>query len=62
MSRTLPATAALLAATAVWDCPFIITKASLDELDPALFPTWRFGIGAVALLLVPARRDPPDPA
>ncbi|WP_323097425.1 DMT family transporter [Intrasporangium sp. YIM S08009] len=52
MSRTLPATAALLAATAVWGSTFIITKDSLDELDPASFLTWRFGIGAAALLLV----------
>jgi len=50
--RTLPATAALLAATAVWGSTFIVTKDSLDELDPASFLAWRFGIGAVALLLV----------
>ncbi|WP_076258621.1 DMT family transporter [Intrasporangium flavum] len=52
LRRTLPATAALLAATAVWGSTFIVTKDSLDELDPASFLTWRFGIGAAALLLV----------
>jgi drug/metabolite transporter (DMT)-like permease len=50
--RTLPATAALLAATAVWGSTFVVTKDSLDELDPASFLTWRFGIGAATLLLV----------
>lgn len=51
MKGTAPATAALLAATAVWGSTFIVTKGTLDELDPASFLTWRFGIGAVALLL-----------
>ncbi len=54
MRRTLPATAALVAATAVWGSTFIVTKDSLDELDPASFLAWRFGIGAAALLLVRA--------
>ena len=51
VSRTLPATAALVAATAVWGSTFVVTKDTLDELDPASFLTWRFGIGAAALLL-----------
>ena len=55
MKRTFPATAGLVAATAVWGSTFIVTKDSLDELDPASFLTWRFGIGAVALLLVRPR-------
>ena len=54
-SGTLPATAALVAATAVWGSTFVVTKGSLDELDPASFLTWRFGIAAVALLLVRPR-------
>lgn len=49
---TLAATAALVAATAVWGSTFIVTKSSLDEIEPASFLTWRFGIGAVALLLI----------
>ncbi|GAA4413392.1 DMT family transporter [Fodinibacter luteus] len=61
---TLPATAALLAATAVWGSTFVVTKGSLDELDPASFLTWRFGVAAVALLLVRpgsvARLSPAD--
>ncbi|WP_353509724.1 DMT family transporter [Intrasporangium sp.] len=55
MKRTVPAIAALVAATAVWGSTFIVTKDSLDELDPASFLTWRFGIGAVVLLLVRPR-------
>lgn len=55
MRRTVPATAALVAATAVWGSTFIVTKDSLDELDPASFLSWRFGIGAVVLLLVRPR-------
>jgi drug/metabolite transporter (DMT)-like permease len=54
-SGTLPATAALVAATAVWGSTFVVTKGSLDELDPASFLTWRFGVAAVALLLVRPR-------
>ncbi|WP_281287990.1 DMT family transporter [Humibacillus xanthopallidus] len=48
----VPATAALLAATAVWGSTFVVTKDSVDELAPASFLTWRFGIAAAALLLV----------
>ena len=55
MKRTVPAIAALVAATAVWGSTFIVTKDSLDELDPASFLTWRFGIGAAVLLLVRPR-------
>ena len=50
MRRTAPATAALLAATAVWGSTFMVTKDSLDELPPASFLLWRLGIAAVALL------------
>jgi drug/metabolite transporter (DMT)-like permease len=48
----VPATAALLAATAVWGSTFVVTKESVDELAPASFLTWRFGIAAAALLLL----------
>ena len=47
----IPATAALLAATAVWGSTFVVTKESVVELPPASFLTWRFGIAAAALLL-----------
>ena len=49
---TIPAVVALLAATAVWGSTFVVTKDSVDELAPASLLTWRFGIAAVALLLV----------
>ena len=50
MGRTAPATAALLAATVVWGSTFMVTKDALDDLPPASFLVWRFGIAAVALL------------
>ncbi len=50
------ACAALLGATAAWGSTFVVTKASLDELAPATFLAWRFGIAAVVLLAVSARR------
>ncbi len=42
------ACAALLGATVAWGSTFVVTKASLDELAPATFLAWRFGIAAVA--------------
>ena len=51
MTARLPATAALLAATAVWGSTFIVTKDSLAHMPSASFLTWRFGIAAVALLV-----------
>lgn len=48
----LPATLALVAATAVWGSTFVVTKQSLADLSPASVLTWRFGIAAVALVLV----------
>ena len=50
------ASGALLLATAVWGSTFVVTKSSLDELPPAAFLMWRFGIAAVVLLLVSGRR------
>ena len=50
------ACAALLGATVAWGSTFVVTKASLDELAPATFLAWRFGIAAVVLLAVSARR------
>lgn len=47
-----PALAGLLAATAVWASTFLVTKQSLDAVDPASFLAWRFGVAAVVLLLV----------
>jgi drug/metabolite transporter (DMT)-like permease len=55
--RQLPAKAALLAATAMWGSTFVVTKESLDQLPPAPFLVWRFGIAA----LVPARPPSPQP-
>jgi drug/metabolite transporter (DMT)-like permease len=42
----------LVAATAVWGSTFAVTKNSLDQMSPASFLTWRFGIAAAALLLL----------
>ena len=52
MRRTVPAVAGLLATTAVWGSTFVVTKSNLEQLEPASFLTWRFGLGAVALLVV----------
>src|SRR5580765_6968113 len=51
MKGRLPATGALLAATAVWGSTFVVTKDSLAYMSPTSFLTWRFGIAAAALLL-----------
>lgn len=52
----LPAMVALVAATAVWGSTFVDNKGSLDDLAPATFMAWRFGVAAVVLLLArPAR-------
>lgn len=50
------ASAALLLATAAWGSTFVVTKSSLDEMAPATFLTWRFGIAAVVLFAVTAHR------
>ncbi|HEU0042109.1 MAG TPA: DMT family transporter [Jiangellaceae bacterium] len=50
------ATAALVGATAVWGSTFVVTKSSLDELAPATFLAWRFGVAAVVLFMVAPRR------
>ena len=50
------ASAALLLATAAWGSTFVVTKSSLSELAPASFLLWRFGLAAVVLLVVSARR------
>ena len=50
------ASAALVGATAVWGSTFVVTKSSLDELAPATFLAWRFGVAAVVLLAVTLRR------
>lgn len=52
--RRLPATTALLAATAVWGSTFAVTKQSLTDMAPASFLAWRFGIAAVVLATVRA--------
>ena len=45
-----------LAATAVWGSTFVVTKGSLQDLAPAAFLVWRFGIAAVILMAArPAR-------
>lgn len=53
----LTASASLLLATAAWGSTFVVTKSSLDELAPASFLLWRFGIAAVVLLALSARRS-----
>jgi drug/metabolite transporter (DMT)-like permease len=55
VSRTLPATAGLVAATAIWGSTFVVTKGSLDQLSPPSLLAWRFGIAAAVLLLVRRR-------
>lgn len=50
------ASAALLLATAAWGSTFVVTKPSLEEMAPATFRTWRFGVVAVARFAVTARR------
>lgn len=53
----LAASGALLLATAAWGSTFVVTKSSLGELAPATFLLWRFGVAAVVLLAVSARRS-----
>lgn len=54
--RSWPAVIALIAATAVWGSTFVVTKQSLQQLEPATFLAWRFGIAALVLVGVhPAR-------
>lgn len=50
------ASAALLLATAAWGSTFVVTKSSLDEMDPAAFLAWRFGVAAVVLFAVTTRQ------
>ena len=52
----LAASGALLLATAAWGSTFVVTKSSLDQLAPATFLVWRFGIAAVVLVAVSTRR------
>jgi drug/metabolite transporter (DMT)-like permease len=53
--RRLPATVALLAATAVWGSTFAVTKRSLTDMAPASFLSWRFGLAALVLLAAGSR-------
>ena len=52
----LAASVALLLATAAWGSTFVVTKSVLDDLDPAVFLAWRFGVAAVVLLALTWRR------
>lgn len=52
----LAASGALLLATAAWGSTFVVTKGALDELAPATFLVWRFGIAALVLVVVSTRR------
>jgi drug/metabolite transporter (DMT)-like permease len=47
-----PAVVALIAATAVWGSTFVVTKQSLDQIAPATFLAWRFGIAAAVLVAI----------
>ncbi|MGZ5403420.1 MAG: DMT family transporter [Nocardioides sp.] len=51
-SVRLPASVALLAATAAWGSTFIVTKDNLESFPAASLLTWRFGIAAIVLMLV----------
>lgn len=54
--RNWPAVVALVAATAVWGSTFVVTKQSLQQITPATFLAWRFGIAATVLVAIrPAR-------
>ncbi len=46
----LAAAGALLLATAAAGSTFVVTKSSLDQLAPATFVVWRFGIAALVLV------------
>ena len=52
VASRLPATLALVGATAVWGSTFLVTKVSLPGTTPATFLTWRFGLAAAVLVLV----------
>jgi drug/metabolite transporter (DMT)-like permease len=51
-SPRLPASVALLAATAVWGSTFVVTKDNLTAFSPASLLTWRFGLAAAVLVAV----------
>ena len=54
--HSVAATVALLAATLVWGSTFLVTKASLADLNPSSFLLWRFGVAAIVLVATGYRR------
>lgn len=40
----------------MWGSTFVVTKSSLDELAPATFLAWRFGVATAVLFVVAPRR------
>lgn len=46
----------------IWGASFLLMDIGLDALEPGLITWMRVGLGAAALLLVPAARKPIDPA
>jgi drug/metabolite transporter (DMT)-like permease len=48
-------TLALLAVTAVWGSTFVVVKDAVDRMPVTDFLTWRFGLAALAMLLLRPR-------
>lgn len=46
---------ALLGVTAVWGSTFVVVKDAVDRIPVTDFLTWRFGLGALAMLLLRPR-------
>lgn len=52
MNRRSAAEAALAANTIVWGATFVLIKAALGDVSPALFVALRFGLAAIVLLIL----------
>jgi drug/metabolite transporter (DMT)-like permease len=51
-NRELVASGSLLVVAAVWGATFVTVKDAISEIDPLSFLTWRFGLSAVALVVI----------
>jgi drug/metabolite transporter (DMT)-like permease len=51
-NRQLVAGIGLLVVSAVWGATFVTVKEAITEIDPLSFLTWRFGLSAIALVVI----------
>jgi drug/metabolite transporter (DMT)-like permease len=55
MPDTRRATLALVGVTAIWGSTFVVVKDAVEEIPVTDFLTWRFGLAALAMLVVRPR-------